>query len=834
MFNRTSLTKKSDWNHHSLVNIEDLTPSMRHYVELKRAHPNQILMYRLGDFFECFFEDAIQLSILLELALTSKDSGKKIGRVPMAGVPHHAMERYCKELVKHGLTVALCDQMETSPSKGALLRREITRVFTPGTIIEEGMLPSRQNNWLVSVVLHEKDWGLAIADVSTGEFRVTERTGLDKLFQELAQLETAEVLWSGEEEPQWCPENLWLTHLLRTPFERPQAETTLLETFHLNSLEGLGLKDLPLALRAAGGLVYYLNTTRRMDEVITDYPANLLLEKPNIYFSGNQLILDIQTRRNLELVRTQRSNEFQGSLLWSIDQTLTAMGGRCLRHWIEAPLMCLEEIQQRQETIGELIRKRPLRVKLRQFLKSINDLERLAGRSSAGTASPKDLVNLADSLASVPQLVILLENCSAELLLQLNHVDPLLDDLVKLIHNTLVNDPPLLITEGGLINSKIDAVLDALRNKLDEQNTWLEKQEQAERIASGNPNVKLQYHKNLGYYLSVTRSKAVSVPDHWIRRQILTNEERFITPDIKDREAKILKMQILMKQREHELFVELRRKIGEHATSIRNVARKIAILDSLAGLAELAANRGYCCPKVVDSRILKIEQGRHPVVEQLLVNKQFIPNSIHLGNGDDLAILTGPNASGKSCFLRQIGVIQLMSQVGSWVPADSAIVGLTDRIFTRVGAVDDLSAGQSTFMVEMTETANILHHATPTSLVLLDEIGRGTATFDGLSIASAVAEYLANELKSRTIFATHYHELNHLATTTHNIKNLQVLVEETGDNLIFLYKVVDGGASRSYGIEVARLAGVPKKVIQRARQILQTIENNSKLSGTYD
>nr|AUG32473.1 DNA mismatch repair protein [Paulinella longichromatophora] len=826
--------KTSEWNHHSLVNIDELTPSMRQYVELKQAHPNQILMYRLGDFFECFFEDAIILSDTFDIVLTSKNAGSKIGKVPMAGVPQHTITRYCSDLVKRGLNVALCDQVETSPSKGNLLRREITRVFTPGTIIEEGMLPLRQNNWLVSVVLEKENWGLAIADVSTGEFRVTERTGLDKLFEELGQLDTAEVLWSDQKEPNWCPENLWLTHLLRTPFEMPQAKTTLLETFRLNSLEGLGLNNFSLALRAAGGLVYYLNTTRPAPGFSNDTPAQLLLETPILYFSGSHLVIDMQTRRNLELTRTQRNNEFQGSLLWSIDQTLTSMGGRCLRHWLEAPLMNLERIEERQEAIGELIEKRTLRLQLRKFFKSISDLERLAGRSSAGTASPRDLINLSNSLDSIPHLSTLLENSNARLLRQLDNPNPLLRDIVNLIRSTLINDPPATITEGGLIKSRVDEVLDELRNRLDEQNAWLETREQIERTASNNPNVKLQHHRNFGYYLSVTRSKASSVPNHWIRRQTLANEERFVTPELKEREGKIFKIKTLITQREHELFTELRMKIGENATTIRTVAREVASLDTLAGLAELAANRGYCCPKVVQNRTLEIEQGRHPVVEQLLVNKQFIANSVHLGNGNDLIILTGPNASGKSCFLRQIGVIQLMSQMGSWIPAYSAVLGLTDRIFTRVGAVDDLGAGQSTFMVEMTETANILHHATSQSLVLLDEIGRGTATFDGLSIASAVAEYLANELKSRAVFATHYHELNLLAKTINNIKNLQVLVKETGEDLIFLYRVVDGGASRSYGIEVARLAGVPSKVIQRARQILLKIETDSKLSDKND
>nr|YP_002049133.1 DNA mismatch repair protein [Paulinella chromatophora]ACB42923.1 DNA mismatch repair protein [Paulinella chromatophora] len=813
---------------YSTVSKDNLTPTLKHYVELKDIHPDKILLYRLGDFFECFFEDAITVARLLEITLTGKEGGKGIGRVPMAGVPHHSVIRYCMDLVRHGLSVALCDQVETTPSKGALLRREITRILTPGTIIEEGALSSRQNNWLVAIVIEGEEWGLAIADVSTGEFRVTERIGIDQLSQELGKLEAAEVLWSGTEIPRWCPDDLYVKYLTRTPFEIPQATASLLTTFQLASLDGLGLTNLKLATRAAGGLINYLNATQPMPEVAT--AARLLLDPPNVYFNGDQLILDTQTRRNLELTRTQRNGLFQGSFLWAIDQTLTAMGGRCLRHWIEAPLMELSLIEERQQAIGEFVAQRPIRTALRKLLKSINDLERLAGRASAGSASARDLVNLASSLKNLPTIGFILKDCTASLFLTLRKSNPELANLATLIHETIIEYPPSTLTEGGLIKEKVDVVLDALRNQLNEQNAWLSEQEQIERKNSGNSNLRLQRHRNFGYYLAVTRSKANSVPKHWIRRQTLANEERFVTPELKAREGKIFQIKNLIDQREYEVFDNLRKRVGQQGQPIRAAARQVAIIDVIAGLAEIAANRGYCCPKLVKGRLLSIDSGRHPVVEELLVEERFISNDVHLGDGNDLIILTGPNASGKSCYLRQIGLLQLMAQMGSWIPAQAACISITDRIFTRVGAVDDLAAGQSTFMVEMNETANILNHATDQSLILLDEIGRGTATFDGLSIAWAVAEHIAKHIRARSIFATHYHELNELANSINNVNNFQVLVQETGEELIFLHKVTAGGASRSYGIEVARLAGVPARVVSRAREILKTVENNTKMS----
>ena len=836
------------WHHHGLVAPEQLTPMLRHYVELKAAHPDRVLLYRLGDFFECFFEDAITLSRLLELTLTGKEGGKAVGRVPMAGIPHHAAERYCAELVRRGLSVALCDQLESTPAKGELLKRGITRVLTPGTVLEEGLLAARLNNWLCAVVMEGACWGLAVADVSTGEFRVTERTGSAGLHQELLQVEAAEVLWPGTTAsasagpcPTWCPEALRLTTLPRTPFEAPEASATLKQRFGLASLDGLGLGEAPLALRAAGGLVAYLDDTSQ---------ARVPLDPPTTWQAGDQLVLDAATRRNLELTKTQLGGSVHGSLLWALDRTHTAMGGRCLRRWLQAPLVERAAILERQGGVSELVDDRGLRLTLRRLLRPMGDLERLAGRAGASSASARDLVALADGLERLPQLAAQLAKTTSAPLQALARPWPELESLAGELRHALLDTPPLSLTEGGLFHDGVDPTLDELRNQLDDQDTWLAQQESEERRLSGITSLKLQYHRTFGYFLAVSKAKAAAVPEHWIRRQTLANEERFVTPALRNREGAIQQLKARAAQREYELFCALRIQVGEQAAAIRTAARLVAELDALGALAEVAATSGYCCPEITDpagpeARLLQIEAGRHPVVEQLLVEEPFTANSVVLGAipeaapRPDLIILTGPNASGKSCYLRQTGLLQLMAQMGSWIPATSARLGIADRLFTRVGAGDDLAAGQSTFMVEMAETANILHHASERSLVLLDEIGRGTATFDGLSIAWAVAEHLATPAErggigARSIFATHYHELNALAGQLANVANAQVLVQETGDALIFLHQVAPGGASRSYGIEAARLAGVPAAVVLRARQVLGRIEANSVIQVDQD
>ncbi|MEY4800459.1 MAG: mismatch repair protein MutS [Cyanobacteriota bacterium] len=629
------------WHHHGLVVPEQLTPMLRHYVELKAAHPDRVLLYRLGDFFECFFEDAITLSRLLELTLTGKEGGKAVGRVPMAGIPHHAAERYCAELVRRGLSVALCDQLESTPAKGELLKRGITRVLTPGTVLEEGLLAARLNNWLCAVVMEGACWGLAVADVSTGEFRVTERTGSAGLHQELLQVEAAEVLWPGTTAsasagpcPTWCPEALRLTPLPRTPFEAPEASATLKQRFGLASLDGLGLGEAPLALRAAGGLVAYLDDTNQ---------AQVPLDPPTTWQAGDQLVLDAATRRNLELTKTQLGGSVHGSLLWALDRTHTAMGGRCLRRWLQAPLVERPAILERQSGVSELVADRGLRLTLRRLLRPMGDLERLAGRAGAGSASARDLVALADGLERLPQLAAQLAKATSAPLQALARPWPELESLAGELRHALLDTPPLSLSEGGLFHDGVDTALDELRNQLDDQDTWLAQQESEERRLSGLTSLKLQYHRTFGYFLAVSKAKAAAVPEHWIRRQTLANEERFVTPALRNREGAIQQLKARAAQREYELFCALRLQVGKQAA---------------AALAEVAATSGYCCPEITDpagpeARLLQIEAGRHPVVEQLLVEEPFTANSVVLGAipeaapRPDLIILTGPNASGR-------------------------------------------------------------------------------------------------------------------------------------------------------------------------------------------
>ncbi len=851
------IVEKSDepkWSHHSLLEMDNLTPALRHYAELKAADPERVLLYRLGDFFECFFEDAITLSKLLEITLTSKEGGKKVGRVPMAGIPHHAADRYCTELIKKGLSIAICDQLETAPSKGnKLIKRGITRLITPGTILEEGMLEARKNNWLATVLLDKSspesliNWSLAKVDVSTGEFIVQEGQEIHNLRQELIKLEAAEIISEKNSisHCDWHPASINVTEFNQTSFTCIEAESSIKRHYNLNNINGLGIHSYPLSLRSVGGLIAYLNKTHPNlnSKSLSDKQTHISLNYPQFKPKKSGLIIDTKTRRNLEITSTQRDGQFHGSLLWAIDKTLTAMGGRCIRRWIEEPLINIDSIKFRQEIIGLLVKSSSLRKDLRKILRTMGDLERLAGRAGAQQASARDLVAIAEGIKRLPFLSQYLNDAKFR---QSKYFEPItnsdrdLMDIASKVNSEIIDTPPLSITEGGIIHDGVDPLLDGLRNQLDDQNKWLKQQEIKERKLSKINNLRLQYHRTFGYFLSVSKAKSIDVPNHWIRRQTLTNEERFITPELKEREGKIFQLKARLSQREYELFCNLRLLIGNEAQKIRQAAKAISYLDVLAGLAELAAINSYIKPKIVSckngsmNREISIIGGRHPVVEQILVDKKFTPNDINLGTKTDLIILSGPNASGKSCYLRQVGLLQILTQIGSWIPAESATIGIADQIFTRVGAVDDLAAGQSTFMVEMIETAFILNQATDKSLVLLDEIGRGTSTFDGLSIAWSVSEFLASNIKSRSIFATHYHELNQISECFDNVENFQVLVEHKNNTLTFLHKVAKGGSIKSYGIEAARLAGVPKAVINNANKVLNRLEKNSSKSRSND
>lgn len=826
-----------------------LTPMMQHYVELKRQYPHAILLYRLGDFYEMFFQDAQVVSRELELVLTGREAGA-IGRVPMCGIPYHAFDRYAAQLVAKGYALAVCDQMEPAEQAKGLVRREVTRVITPGTVLEEELLQARQNNYLAAIVQLKGSrqapcrWGLAYADVSTGEFWVCQSEGQEPLEQELARLQPAEILLPTEEglglgllrpgDPQGplgLPGQYAYTLRPAEPFELAVARENLMQTYGLRSLEGLGCEGLPLAIRAAGGLLHYLEETQKNLVQPSPQGGHPLLRPPRTYQLTDYLILDPQTRRNLELTQTIREGSFVGSLLWVLDHSRTAMGGRTLRRWLMQPLRDSEQIRLRQDTIQELLENPSLRARLGSLLDSLYDLERLANRVGSGTANPRELVALGSSLGKLPQLAELVGEAKTPLLQSLQQVDPALVELGQRIEHTLLPSPPPVLTEGGLIRAGVDPELDRLRQQVEQDRQWVAQLEKSERDRTGIPTLKVGFNKAFGYYLSISRAKAHQVPKEYIRKQTLTNEERFITPELKEKEARILTAQTDINQREYELFVQLRQEAGSRAEAIRQVAQTLAAVDALFGLAEVAVQQGYTRPVITEDRRLIIEEGRHPVVEKSLPQGLFVPNSVQLGSphGPDLIVLTGPNMSGKSTYLRQIGLIQILAQMGSFVPARRAELGRCDRVFTRIGAVDDLATGQSTFMVEMNETANILNHAGERSLVLLDEIGRGTATFDGLSIAWAVAEYLATQVRARTVFATHYHELNQLETLLPNVANFQVVVKELQDRIIFLHQVQPGGADRSYGIEVGRMAGLPRPVIERAKQVLALVEKHSRI-----
>ncbi|MDB9429890.1 DNA mismatch repair protein MutS [Microcystis aeruginosa CS-555/01A07] len=838
-------TNKDPHRDYRGLDRDKLTPMYQHYVEVKETYPNALLLYRVGDFFECFFQDAVIISRELELVLTSKEGGKGIGRVAMTGVPHHALERYSRLLVEKGYAVAICDQVEDSTEAAAekrLVERAITKLLTPGTLTDEGMLNAKKNNFLAAVVITGENWGLAYADISTGEFYTTQASDLTALSLELTRLQPSEILFPinapdlnrilrpGEKSdhlPPCLPDSFCYSLRPQTIFTLTEAKNRLLITYKMRSLEGMGCEHLPLAIRAAGGLLEYIEDTQKANQVP--------LQPLKTYSISEFLILDGQTRRNLEITQTVRDGSFYGSLLWAIDRTCTAMGSRALRRWLLQPLLDSRGIRARQDTIQELKDNPALRQDIRQKLREIYDIERLSGRVGAGTANARDLLSLAASLVKLADLAALVASGNSPYLKALQQIPADLEKLGQQVIAHLVESPPLHLKEGGVIREGIDAQLDALRRDYQEVIDWFKNLETTEKERTGISNLKVNYNKTFGYYISLPRSKADFAPKEYVRKQTLVNEERYITTELKEKENIILTAVDELNKLEYEIFSDLRRQVAEFSPEIREVATKVAALDVLAALAEIAVYQGYCRPEIADGRLIDIKDGRHPVVEQSLGAGFFVPNSINLGNQEgleypDLIILTGPNASGKSCYLRQVGLIQLLAQTGSFVPAKSAKISICDRIFTRVGAVDDLATGQSTFMVEMNETANILNHATDRSLVLLDEIGRGTATFDGLSIAWSVAEYLATVLQSRTIFATHYHELNELASILENVANYQVTVKELPHDIVFLHQVRPGGADKSYGIEAGRLAGLPASVIDRAMQVMGQIEKHSKIA----
>ena len=800
------------------------TPMMRQYLEVKALHPDAILFFRLGDFYEMFYEDALKASELLQIALTSRSKGDE--RVPMCGVPYHAARRYIAKLIDHGLRVAICDQMEAPGPGPGIVRREVTRVITPGMVLDEESLDAGENNYLAAVHFGESGLGAALLDASTGEFSAFEAQSAGELAQILGRADPKELLVCEEELTgpalkalrAALPRTAAVASLDRAAFEPRRAAAFLKTHFQVASLDGFGLSDAPEATAAAGAALRYLKATQKTPAAHVD---RLSLLRPDGY-----LVLDDASRSNLELLRNLRDGGRPGSLLSVLDRTLTAPGARKLARWLVAPLRSPAEIAARLDAVEELVGRALWREELSAHLRRVSDLERLCARLSLGAGSARDLRGLAASLAALPKIAQVLKGCASPLLGVLAGPLGSLDGLAAVLEAAVVDEPPPTVKDGGFIRPGYNPELDEFVALSSSGRDFLLRIESRERERTGIASLKVRYNRVFGYYLEVTRSNLHLVPADYVRKQTTVGAERYVTPELREYEEKVLSAEEKRCALEQQLFDELCARVLAQASLIRAAAEAISTCDALLSFARCAVEYGYRRPVVDESTDIAILGGRHPVVERVLHSELFVPNDLKLGRDDArMAIITGPNMAGKSTVMRQTALIAVMAQAGSFVPAQSARIGLCDRIFTRVGAADNLARGQSTFMVEMTETASILHHATRKSLVLLDEIGRGTSTFDGLSIAWAVAEQLHDRIGARTLFATHYHELTDLAREKPRVKNLSVAVNESGGKVTFLRKLVPGGANRSYGIEVARLAGLPPEVVARAREILANLES---------
>lgn len=806
------------------------TPMMQQYLEIKADYPDAILFFRLGDFYEMFMEDAVVASRVLDITLTARNKGAA-EEIPLCGIPFHSCQPYIAKLVQHGHNVAICEQIEDPKAAKGIVKRAVVRVVTPGLVVDTDTLDPCRNNYLMALMPLAGRFGVAYVDITTGEFRVAELSDSDSTAGEILSRAPAEVLVTegddGDRLIAILQANLQGRIIKRLPewaSAEDRARQLLQEFFPANTLESFGCHDLPAAIRSAGMILYYLEATQK--GVVSH------LQPLQTYHVRDHMVLDDFTRRNLELTETMHDGGRRGSLLGVMDRTVTAMGARKLRHWITHPLLDLKAITARHTAVAELVRNSLCRDDLRRTLNDVYDLERLNGRIAMATGNAKDLAALRVSLEKLPQLFDLLEQVESPLLKDLRAELDLLPDLVDLISAAIVDDPPFVMREGGLIRSGFHPELDELRSISREGKGWIARLEQEEKQRTGISTLKVRYNRVFGYYIEVTRSNLERVPEDYQRKQTLANAERFITPTLKEYEEKVLGAEDQVVEIEYDLFQQVRRQVALQGQRIQATADRIAVLDVLAGLADLAHERNYCCPLIDESTELLIEEGRHPVIETMNLGERFVANDVQMDTHENqIHIITGPNMAGKSTFMRQVALLVLMAQMGSLVPAKSAKIGIVDRIFTRVGASDNLARGQSTFMVEMTEAANILNHATPRSLIVLDEIGRGTSTFDGVSIAWAVAEYLHDNSKvaAKTLFATHYHELTELADTRERVRNYNVAVKEWNDQIIFLRRIVRGGASHSYGIQVARLAGLPAAVIDRAKEVLRNLE-----SGEYE
>ncbi len=808
--------------------LEEVTPMMQHYLKTKEEYKDCILFYRLGDFYEMFFEDAKIVSKELELTLTGKSCGLE-ERAPMCGVPFHAAESYINRLVSRGYKVAICEQVEDPKLAKGIVKREVIRIVTPGTNIDMQSLDETKNNFLMSIVYMEDKYGIATCDVTTGEFYVTEVDSERKLLDELNRFAPSEIicneafLMSGMDIKDLTDRlSIAVSALDAWYFGDDLANQTLMEHFHVNNLQGLGLMDYDSGAISAGALLKYLYETQK------NSLSHILKIQP--YMIGKYMIIDSSSRRNLELVETMREKQKRGSLLWVLDKTKTAMGARLLRSYVEQPLVEKEEIVKRQDFIEELNQTMITREELREYLNPIYDLERLITRITYQTANPRDLIAFRNSLQMLPPIITLLKDLSCDLSEEIKNELDGLEDICQLLHQSIAEEPPISVRDGDIIKDGYNEDVDRLRKAKTEGKTWLAELEAREKEKTGIKNLKVKYNKVFGYYLEVTNSFKDLVPDYYMRKQTLTNAERYITPELKELEDMILGSEDKLVALEYDLFRAVRDHISENVGRIQKTAKAVAKLDAFVSLSVVAEQNNYCRPKMNTSGTIDIKNGRHPVVEKMIDNDMFIDNDTYLDNGNNrISIITGPNMAGKSTYMRQTALIVLMAQIGSFVPATSANIGIVDRIFTRVGASDDLASGQSTFMVEMNEVANILRSATGNSLLILDEIGRGTSTFDGLSIAWAVVEHISNPkiLGAKTLFATHYHELTELEGKLNNVNNYCIAVKEKGDDIVFLRKIVKGGADKSYGIQVAKLAGVPDSVIERAKEIVdQLLEND--------
>ncbi len=820
------------------VKLEDTTPVMQQYLQIKQENPGILLWYRLGDFYETFFEDALTMSKELELTLTGRDAGPKLGRIPLAGIPAKAADGYLEKLVQKNYKVAICDQLEDPKFAKGLVKRGVTRVITAGTLTESNLLKQNSNNYICAIYKDEKSdlFGFSYTDISTGEFKTTQAP-LNMIMAELARLNPSEVVAPSLKQdikpfqivpdevinlPEEITKRYNCSKIPPSVFETSFAENNLKTVFKTQSLESFGYSKYKLGFRAAGALLAYVWETLKgnMPKFDSIVPYEL----------SEYMILDASTRKNLELVETLREKNKYGSLLWAVDKTKTNMGARLLKSWICQPLKNVDDILKRQNSVSELVAKENVRYSLSENLEKIYDIQRLATRMSNGSASPKDFVSLKLSLMMLPSLLEATESLDNDMFSSVREYSEEISDYARMIDNTLVDNPPMLLKDGGIIKERVSGELDYFRDLLTGGEQWLSDFEESEKERTGIKNLKIGYNKVFGYFIEVTNSYLNMVPQSYVRKQTLTGAERFITDELKKHEDDVLSAKFKSTELEYKLFTDFREYSKEFVSKIREIADCIAVADVLNSLAEIAVENNYCKPEIDDSDDFIVKNGRHAVLEKILPLGEYVANDLELKSNSvdttQFMILTGPNMAGKSTYMRQNALIVILAQIGSWVPADAAKIGIVDKVFTRVGASDDLTLGQSTFMVEMIETSFILNSATDRSFILLDEIGRGTSTYDGVAIAWAVAEYIATKIKARCIFATHYHELNVMTKTYPQIKNYRITIAEQNGEIEFLRKIVQGGASKSYGIQVAKMAGLPNAVIKRSEDLMLKMQKD--------